>query len=135
FGIAMAALLRGRLADAWMGPLRRWMMVAWTFQSIGITLGAWWAYAVLGWGGYWAWDPVENASFMPWLVATAFIHSTVVQERRGILKVWTLALALASFWLTLLGTFMTRSGVFNSVHSFTQSAIGPTFLVFISIVL
>ncbi len=135
FGIAIAALLRGRLADAWMGPLRRWMMVAWTFQSIGITLGAWWAYAVLGWGGYWAWDPVENASFMPWLVATAFIHSTVVQERRGILKAWTLALALASFWLTLLGTFMTRSGVFNSVHSFTQSAIGPTFLVFIAIVL
>src|SRR5207245_6635018 len=114
---------------------RRWTLVAWTSLTGGLLLGARWSYDVLGWGGYWAWDPVENASFMPWLVATAFIHSTVVQEHRGILKVWTLALALASFCLTLLGTFMTRSGVFNSVHSFTQSAIGPTFLVFISIVL
>src|SRR5690606_18771112 len=103
--------------------------------TIGIVLGGWWAYAVLGWGGYWAWDPVENASFLPWLTATAFIHSTMVQERKRMLKLWTLSLALASFVLTILGTFMTRSGVFNSVHSFTQSDIGPTFLVFIGILL
>jgi cytochrome c-type biogenesis protein CcmF len=133
FGIAIGALLRGRLGDAWMGLLRKWMLVAWTFLSTGIVLGGWWAYAVLGWGGYWAWDPVENASFLPWLTATAFIHSTMVQERRKLLRVWTLSLALASFLLTILGTFMTRSGVFNSVHSFTQSEIGPTFLAFLAV--
>jgi cytochrome c-type biogenesis protein CcmF len=98
-------------------------------------LGSWWAYAVLGWGGYWAWDPVENASFMPWLVATAFMHSTMVLERKKSLKLWTIALALSSFVLTIIGTFMTRSGVFNSVHSFTQSDIGPTFLKFIAFLL
>jgi cytochrome c-type biogenesis protein CcmF len=135
FGVAVAALLRGEIGEAWMGPLRRWTLVAWLFLSVGIILGSWWAYAVLGWGGYWAWDPVENASFLPWLTTTAFIHSTMVQERRHMLKLWTLSLALASFVLTLLGTFMTRSGVFNSVHSFTQSDIGPTFLVFIALVL
>ena len=135
FGVAFAALLRGELSTAWMGPLRRWTLIGWTFLSVGIILGSWWAYAVLGWGGYWAWDPVENASFLPWLTATAFIHSTMVQERKHILKLWTLSLALGTFVLTMLGTFMTRSGVFNSVHSFTQSDIGPTFLVFIGIVL
>ncbi len=102
---------------------------------MGIILGAWWAYAVLGWGGYWAWDPVENASFLPWLTATAFMHSTLVQERKQMLRLWTMSLALASFVLTILGTFMTRSGIFNSVHSFTQSDIGPTFLVFIAFLL
>ncbi len=135
FGIAAGALLRGELGDAWLVPLRKWTLVPWLFLSIGIILGSWWAYAVLGWGGYWAWDPVENASFMPWLTATAFIHSTMVLERRKSLKLWTIALALGSFVLTLIGTFMTRSGVFNSVHSFTQSDIGPTFLVFIAIVI
>src|SRR5262249_15866736 len=135
FGIAVAALLRGELGEAWTATLRRWTLIPWTFLSVGIILGSWWAYAVLGWGGYWAWDPVENASFLPLLTATAFIHSTMVQERRRILKLWTLSLALATFLLTILGTFMTRSGVFNSVHSFTQSDIGPTFLVFISILL
>lgn len=135
FGIAVAALLRGELGEAWTATLRRWTLIPWTFLSVGIILGSWWAYAVLGWGGYWAWDPVENASFLPWLTATAFIHSTMVQERRKILKLWTLSLALATFLLTILGTFMTRSGVFNSVHSFTQSDIGPTFLVFISLLL
>ena len=135
FGIAVAALLRGDLGEAWTATLRRWTLIPWTFLSVGIILGSWWAYAVLGWGGYWAWDPVENASFLPWLTATAFIHSTMVQERRKILKLWTLSLALATFLLTILGTFMTRSGVFNSVHSFTQSDIGPTFLVFISLLL
>jgi len=135
FGIAVAALLRGQLGDAWMAVLRRWTLIPWMFLSVGIVLGSWWAYAVLGWGGYWAWDPVENASFLPWLTATAFLHSAMVQERRHTLKLWTLSLSLGSFLLTILGTFMTRSGVFNSVHSFTQSEIGPTFLVFLGIVL
>lgn len=135
FGVAVAALLRGEIGDAWMAPLRRWTLLAWLFLSIGIILGSWWAYAVLGWGGYWAWDPVENASFLPWLTATAFIHSTMVQERKQMLRLWTMSLALASFILTILGTFMTRSGIFNSVHSFTQSDIGPTFLVFIAVLL
>lgn len=135
FGIATAALLGGELGEAWTGSLRRWTLIPWTFLSVGIILGSWWAYAVLGWGGYWAWDPVENASFLPWLTATAFIHSTMVHERRKTLKLWTLSLVLATFLLTILGTFMTRSGIFNSVHSFTQSDIGPTFLVFIAVLL
>ena len=135
FGVAVAALLRGEISEAWMAPLRKWTLIAWGFLSVGITLGSWWAYAVLGWGGYWAWDPVENASFLPWLTATAFIHSTMVQERKRMLRAWTMTLALATFLLTLLGTFMTRSGVFNSVHSFTQSDIGPTFLAFIGLTL
>ncbi len=135
FGIAAGALLRGELGDAWLVPLRKWTLVPWLFLTIGIILGSWWAYAVLGWGGYWAWDPVENASFMPWLIATAFMHSTMVLERKKSLKLWTIALALGSFVLTIVGTFMTRSGVFNSVHSFTQSDIGPTFLKFIAALL
>ncbi len=135
FGIAVAALLRGRLSEGWLKPLRRWTMIPWTFLSIGIVLGGWWAYEVLGWGGYWAWDPVENASLLPWLAATGYLHSTVVQERRRILKAWTLSLVLGAFLLTILGTFMTRSGVFNSVHSFTQSPIGPVFLAFLAIVM
>jgi cytochrome c-type biogenesis protein CcmF len=135
FGVATGALIAGEFGEHWMAPLRRWTMVGWTFLTCGIIIGAWWAYAVLGWGGYWAWDPVENASFLPWLTATAFVHSTIVQERRHLLKAWTLSLALATFILTILGTFMTRSGVFNSVHSFTQSDIGPTFLVFIGVIL
>ncbi len=135
FGIAVAALLRGQMGDAWMAPLRRWTLVAWMFLSVGIILGSWWAYAVLGWGGYWAWDPVENASFLPWLTSTAFMHSTLVHERKKMLKLWTLSLVLGSFVLTILGTFMTRSGIFNSVHSFTQSDIGPTFLVFIAVLM
>ena len=135
FGIAAGALLRGELTDAWLVPLRKWTLVPWMFLTVGIILGSWWAYKVLGWGGYWAWDPVENASFMPWLTATAFMHSTMVLERKKSLKLWTIALALGSFVLTIVGTFMTRSGVFNSVHSFTQSEIGPTFLKFIAVLL
>lgn len=135
FAIAVAALLRGELSDGWLKTLRRWTMVPWLFLSVGIILGSWWAYEVLGWGGYWAWDPVENASFLPWLAATGYLHSTVVQERKRILKAWTLSLVLAAFMLTILGTFMTRSGVFNSVHSFTQSAIGPVFLGFLGVIL
>ncbi len=133
FSLICAALLAGRLDAGWMTPVRRWMLVPWAFLSVGIVLGGWWSYAVLGWGGAWAWDPVENASFMPWLTGTAFLHSAMVLQRRGLLRDWTLTLGMASFLLTLLGTFMTRSGVFNSVHSFTQSDIGPAFLTFIAI--
>ncbi len=135
FGIACASLLAGRLDKSWARELRNWVVVPWGFLSVGIVLGGWWSYEVLGWGGYWAWDPVENASFLPWLTSTAFLHSSLVTERKDHLKVWTLSLVLATFLLTILGTFMTRSGVFNSVHSFTQSDIGPTFLVFLGLAL
>ena len=130
FCIASAALMKGQITPGWLKPLRQWTHVAWIFLTLGIIVGGWWAYEVLGWGGYWAWDPVENASFLPWLAATGYLHSTVAQERRKIFKAWTLSLVLASFILTILGTFMTRSGVFNSVHSFTQSPIGPIFWPF-----
>jgi len=132
FGLASAALLAGRLGPDFLRPLRTWLLLPWIFQTVAIMLGGWWAYEVLGWGGYWAWDPVENASFLPWLTATAALHSAILTERKGILKGWTVTLVLATFLLTILGTFMTRSGVFNSVHSFTQSAIGPTILVFLA---
>ncbi|HEX8151469.1 MAG TPA: cytochrome c-type biogenesis CcmF C-terminal domain-containing protein, partial [Thermoanaerobaculia bacterium] len=132
FGLACAALLRGRLGHSFLKPLRDWLLLPWIFLTIAIMLGGWWAYEVLGWGGYWAWDPVENASLLPWLTATAALHSAIVLERRGVLKGWTVTLIQASFLLVILGTFMTRSGVFNSVHSFTQSAIGPTILVFLA---
>jgi cytochrome c-type biogenesis protein CcmF len=132
FGLACAALFRGRLGHDFIRPLRTWLLLPWIFLTCAIVLGAWWAYEVLGWGGYWAWDPVENASLLPWLTATAALHSALLMERKGVLKGWTVTLVLASFLLTILGTFMTRSGVFNSVHSFTQSAIGPTILGFLA---
>lgn len=132
FGFACAALLRGRFGHSLLRPLRASLLLPWVFLTIAIMLGGWWAYEVLGWGGYWAWDPVENASLLPWLTATAALHSAIVLERRGVLKGWTVTLVQATFLLTILGTFMTRSGVFNSVHSFTQSAIGPTILVFLT---
>src|SRR5258706_10726289 len=135
FGLACAALLVGRLGHDFIRPLRNFLLLPWIFLTVAIVLGGWWAYEVLGWGGYWAWDPVENASFLPWLTATAALHSAVVMERRGILKGWTVTLIQASFLLTILGTFMTRSGVFNSLHSFTQSSIGPTILIFLAAVL
>jgi cytochrome c-type biogenesis protein CcmF len=135
FGFASAALLRGRLGASFIRPLRASLLLPWIFQTVAIMLGGWWAYEVLGWGGYWAWDPVENASLLPWLTATAALHSAVVMERRGVLKGWTVTLIQATFLLTILGTFMTRSGVFNSVHSFTQSSIGPTILVFLALAL
>lgn len=135
FGLASAALLTGRLGHDFLRPLRTWLLLPWTFLTIAIVLGGWWAYEVLGWGGYWAWDPVENASFLPWLTATAALHSALLTERKGVLKGWTVTLVLATFLLTILGTFMTRSGVFNSVHSFTQSAIGPTIFAFLVIAL
>ena len=135
FAFAVAALVTGRVGEGWLIETRRWTLVAWGLLSVGIVLGAWWSYEVLGWGGYWAWDPVENASFLPWLCATAYIHSVMVQERRGMLRVWNLSLLLATFSLTILGTFLTRSGVLNSVHAFSQSAIGPWILTFFGVVL
>ena len=132
FGMGAAALFAGKIGAAWSAALRRWVLLPWGFLTIGILLGGWWSYEVLGWGGYWAWDPVENASFLPWLTATAFLHSALMMERRDQLKGWAICLLLATFLLTLLGTFMTRSGVFNSVHSFTQTPIGPVFLVFLA---
>jgi len=135
FAFAVAALVTGRLGEGWLLETRRWTLLAWGFLSIGIVLGAWWSYEVLGWGGYWAWDPVENASFLPWLCGTAFLHSVMVQERRGMLRVWNLSLVLATFSLTILGTFLTRSGVLDSVHAFTDSSIGPWILAFFGLVL
>ncbi|MGD9796952.1 MAG: heme lyase CcmF/NrfE family subunit [Acidimicrobiia bacterium] len=124
FAFCVAALVTGRVGEGWLELTRRWTLVAWGFLTAGIVLGAWWSYEVLGWGGFWAWDPVENASFLPWLTGTAFIHSVMVQERRGMLRVWNLCLVLATFALTIFGTFLTRSGVLDSVHSFTESPIG-----------
>lgn len=135
FAMAASALLAGRLEANWMRSLRRWTLFSWSWLSLGLLLGGWWSYEVLGWGGYWAWDPVENAAFMPWLTATAFVHSSQVMERRGQFKGWTITLGLASFLLTMLGTFMTRSGVFNSVHAFGEGPIGPIFLGFIAVCL
>src|SRR6202048_1592736 len=132
FGLGCAALLVGRLGHDFIRPLRNFLLLPWIFLTVAIVLGGWWAYEVLGWGGYWAWDPVENASFLPWLTATAAVHSALLVERKGVLKGWTAILIIATYLLTILGTFMTRSGVFNSVHSFTQSAIGPTILVFLA---
>jgi cytochrome c-type biogenesis protein CcmF len=134
FCFAVAALVTGRFGEGWLADVRRTTLIAWGFLTVGIVLGAWWSYEVLGWGGYWAWDPVENASLLPWLTGTAFIHSVIVQERRGMLRVWNLSLVIATFCLTILGTFLTRSGVINSVHSFTRSAIGPALLGFLGFV-
>ncbi len=128
FAFGMAALVTRRLDSDWLRIVRRWTLVPWVFLTLGIVAGAWWSYEVLGWGGYWAWDPVENAALLPWLTATAFVHSAMVAERRGGLRIWTNALVIATFVLTLVGTFLTRSGIVASVHSFTQSAIGPWFL-------
>ena len=135
FAFAIAALAAGDGSTSWLARTHRSSLVAWSFLSLGIVLGGWWSYEVLGWGGYWAWDPVENASFLPWLTATAFIHSAVVQRRRGMLQAWNVALVIATFALTILGTFLTRSGVVASVHSFTQSAVGPALLGFLLVVL
>ncbi|HUP17250.1 MAG TPA: heme lyase CcmF/NrfE family subunit [Acidimicrobiia bacterium] len=135
FAYAISALSLGLPGVEWLRRSRRSTLVAWTFLTLGITLGGWWAYEVLSWGGYWAWDPVENASFMPWLVATAFLHSALVQIRRGALQAWNFVLVITAFALTILGTFLTRSGTVASVHSFTQSAIGPVLLGFLFIVL
>ncbi len=134
FAFAVAALATGRVGEGWLVETRRWTLFAWGFLTTGIVLGAWWAYEVLGWGGYWGWDPVENASLLPWLTGTAYIHSVMVQERRGMLRVWNLSLLCATFSLTILGTFLTRSGVLVSVHSFTESPIGPWLLAFFGVI-
>jgi cytochrome c-type biogenesis protein CcmF len=135
FAFAMGALLSGRTDERWIVATRRWTLAAWTFLGVGQLLGAHWAYVEVGWGGYYAWDPVENAALMPWLAATAFLHSVMVQEKKGMMKVWNMLLVILAFCLSIFGTFLTRSGVINSIHSFTQSSIGPWFLTFIAIVL
>ncbi len=135
FAFALAALLGRYPGEKWIHITRKWTMIAWCFQSAGILMGAHWAYAVLGWGGYWAWDPVENASLMPWLTGTAFLHSVMMQEKRGMLKVWNVWLVFTTFLLCILGTFLTRSGVVSSVHAFAQSSIGAWFLGFILLTL
>lgn len=134
FAFATAALITGRVGEGWLVETRRWTIIAWGFLTLGILLGAWWSYEVLGWGGYWAWDPVENASLLPWLTGTAFLHSVMVQERRSMLRVWNLSLVCATFCLTILGTFLTRSGVVESVHAFADGAVGPWLLVFFGVV-
>ena len=133
FAFAIAALLSGRTDERWLVATRRWTLVAWTALGIGQLVGAHWAYVEVGWGGYYAWDPVENAALMPWLAATAFLHSVMIQEKRGMLRVWNVLLVILAFSLSLFGTFLTRSGVVNSIHSFTQSSIGPWFLAFIAL--
>jgi cytochrome c-type biogenesis protein CcmF len=135
FAFAMAALITGRIGDTWLALTRRWTIVAWYFLSLGLLIGGWWSYHVLGWGGYWAWDPVENAAFMPWLTGTAFLHSVMIQERRRMLRLWNISLVILTFGLTLFGTFLTRSGVIASVHAFTQGSIGILFLSFLALVL
>src|SRR6188508_2458998 len=134
FAFAMGALLSGKLDERWLIATRRWTLFAWTALGIGQLLGSHWAYVEVGWGGYYAWDPVENAALMPWLAATAFLHSVMIQEKRGMLKVWNMLLVILAFCLSLFGTFLTRSGVVNSIHSFTTSPLGPWFLGFICLV-
>ena len=134
FAFAIAALITGRVGEGWLLATRRWTLIAWGFLTAGIILGSWWSYEVLGWGGYWAWDPVENASLMPWLTGTAYLHSVLVQERRGMLRVWNISLLCATFALTILGTFITRSGVIESVHAFTTSGIGPAIISFFALI-
>jgi cytochrome c-type biogenesis protein CcmF len=133
FAYAVAALITRRLDSQWLTTVRRWVLVSWFFNTAGIIIGMWWAYVTLGWGGYWAWDPVENASFLPWLVNTAFLHSIMVQEKRGMLRKWNVTLVVSAFLLSILGTFITRSGVISSVHAFAQSEVGYWFLGFLAL--
>jgi len=135
YAFAMAALIRGKVDEGWIVATRRWTITAWFFLTMGNLVGAWWSYHVLGWGGYWAWDPVENAAFMPWLPATAFLHSVQVQERRSMLKVWNLSLIIIAFSLTIFGTFLTRSGILSSIHAFSSGPVGTVFLAFLAFVL
>jgi cytochrome c-type biogenesis protein CcmF len=135
YAFAMAALITGRTDDRWIRLTRRWTLWAWMFLSLGLVLGGRWAYDVLGWGGYWGWDPVEIAAFMPWLTGTAFLHSVMIQEKRGMLKQWNMVLIILTYDLVIFGTFLTRSGVLSSVHAFASSAIGPLFFGFIGLTL
>ena len=131
FSFAIAALLEGEVSSAWARWVRPWILISWTSLSAGIALGAWWAYYELGWGGWWFWDPVENVSFMPWLVGTALLHSAIVTEKRGAFKAWTVLLAILTFSLSLLGTFIVRSGLLTSVHSF---AVDPERGIYLSLI-
>src|ERR1700694_1922471 len=133
FAFAIGSLLTKQPGDSWIHTTRRWVLVTWMFQTTGVLLGAGWAYAVLGWGGYWGWDPVENASLLPWITATAFLHSVMMQEKKGMMKVWNMVLISATFFLCIFGTFLTRSGVVSSVHAFAQSSIGTYFVTFLVI--
>jgi cytochrome c-type biogenesis protein CcmF len=133
FAFAIASLATRQPGDSWIHTTRRWTLVTWMFQTTGILLGAGWAYAVLGWGGYWAWDPVENASLLPWITATAFLHSVMMQEKKGMMKVWNMVLVSSTFFLCIFGTFLTRSGVVQSVHAFAQSPLGRYFVVFLAV--
>ena len=135
FAFAIGMLATGRIGERWQVECRRWTLVSFTFLSVGIVLGAWWSYQVLGWGGFWGWDPVENAALLPWLCGTAYLHSVLVQERRGLFRVWNLSLSVATFALTILGTWLTRSGVINSVHSFSPSTLGPIIIGFFFLVI
>ena len=133
FAFAIASLITRQPGEAWIHTTRRWTLVTWLFQSTGVMLGAIWAYHVLGWGGYWGWDPVENASLLPWLSGTAFLHSVMMQEKKGMMKVWNIVLISATFFLCILGTFLTRSGIVQSVHAFARSEIGKYFVTFLAI--
>jgi cytochrome c-type biogenesis protein CcmF len=135
FAFAMAALASGRLDSQWIRSVRRWTLISWLFNTVGILLGGQWAYVELGWGGYWAWDPVENASLMPWLTGTAFLHSVMIQEKKGMLKVWNMSLVILTYALSIFGTFLTRSGVISSVHAFAESSLGMYFLLYLAGVL
>jgi cytochrome c-type biogenesis protein CcmF len=135
FAFGVAALLAGTGSDLWVSLIRRWTLVGWCFLTVGLVLGALWSYSVLGWGGYWAWDPVENVALLPWLVSTAFLHSIMLQERRGMARLWNIALVVGAFALMTFGTFLTRGSVLSSVHAFAQSAVGPAYLVFLGLVL
>jgi cytochrome c-type biogenesis protein CcmF len=132
FAFAIAALITGKLGAGWIHTTRRWALTTWGFLAVGIVLGGKWAYVELGWGGYWAWDPVENASLLPWLTSTAYLHSVMIQERKGMLKIWNMALVIATYLLSIFGTFLTRSGIVSSVHAFANSGLGPAFAVFLS---
>jgi cytochrome c-type biogenesis protein CcmF len=133
FAFAMGSLITKQPGDSWIHTTRRWTLITWLFQSTGVLLGAGWAYAVLGWGGYWGWDPVENASLLPWITATAFLHSVMMQEKKGMMKVWNMVLISATFLLCIFGTFLTRSGIVSSVHAFAQSPIGTWFVIFLAV--
>jgi cytochrome c-type biogenesis protein CcmF len=133
FAFAIAALLSGQVGNEWMKITRRWTIVPWFFLGVGMMLGGKWAYMELGWGGYWAWDPVENAALMPWLIGTAFLHSVMIQEKKNMLRVWNMVMIILTFVMCIFGTFLTRSGIISSVHSFTQSSLGPVFLGFVGL--
>src|SRR5436305_7160441 len=135
FAFGIASLLAGQGSDQWVSLIRRWTLVVWCFLTIGLVLGALWSYSVLGWGGYWAWDPVENVALLPWLMATAFLHSVMLQERRGMARLWNISLVIGAFALMTFGTFLTRGNVLSSVHAFAHTPVGPAYLAFLALVL